>query len=155
MWRRFKQGQDISYASLFRRRLAYDMMHHHVRLAEREESLGLSCSRHLGILGGPERFLFLNPSGTRNRLKSPHCRYCDKKSAYSCACSPFVGEGMISRAAMEICSNRQEGRRMMRHKAREIPPRKRMKATRQDWTSKTPSSTKSASDSAKESGRNA
>jgi len=117
MWRRFKQGQEMCDATLFRRRLAYDMMHHPVRLAEREESLALSRSRRLGILGGPKHFLVLKPSGTRKRVKRLHCRYCDKKSAFSCACSPFIGEGMNPRAAMAICSGRQGGRCMLRHRA--------------------------------------
>ena len=36
MWKRFKPGRKYCDASLFRRRLAYQMLHHPVRLAERE-----------------------------------------------------------------------------------------------------------------------
>ena len=154
LWRRFKPGEEMRDASLFRRRLAYSLLNHSVRLVEREESLALSRSRRHGIVGGPEHFVVLNPLGTRNRNKRLHCRFCDKKSAYSCACSPFVA-GMNPRDAMAICSDRQGGRCMLRHREGEIPPRKRQKAARKEWTSKTPSSIKSASDGAEGSGGNA
>ena len=154
LWRRFKPGEEMRDASLFRRRLAYSLLNRPVRLVEREESLALSRSRRHGIVGGPEHFVVLNPLGTRNRIKRLHCRFCDKKSAYSCGCSPFVA-GMNPRDAMAICSDRQGGRCMLRHRAGETPPRKRQKAARKEWTSKTRSSAKSASDGAEGSGGNA
>ncbi len=105
----------------------------------------VSLSHALAVMAfwvAPSTFLVLNPLGTRNRIKRLHCRYCDMKSAYSCACSPFVSEGMNPRDAMAIWRDRQEGRCMLRHIAREASPRKRMKASRKEWTSKTPSSAK-------------
>jgi len=132
MWRRFKQRQKMPDDTLIGRRLAYDMMYHHVRSVEREESLAFSRSRRLGILGGLEHFPILNPSGTRNIVKRLHCRYCDKKSANSCACSPFVGDGMNPRVAMAIFSDHQGDRCMLRHIAEKIPPRKRTKPMKQE-----------------------
>jgi hypothetical protein len=127
--------------------LAYNLLNHSVRLVERKESLALSRSRRHGIVGGPEHFVVLNPLGTRNRIKRLHCRFYDKKSAYSCACSPFV-KGMNPRDEMASWSDRQGGRCMLRHSAEETSPRKRRKVARKEWTSKTPSSAKSASDGA-------
>ncbi len=62
-WRKFKLGEDMCDANTFRRRLAYSLPNHLVRLTEREESLDLSRSRRHGIPGGPEHFV-LNPLGT-------------------------------------------------------------------------------------------
>jgi hypothetical protein len=59
-------------ANLFRRRLAYSLLNHRLRLEEREESHALSLSRRHGILGGPEHFVVLNPLRTKNRIKRLH-----------------------------------------------------------------------------------
>ena len=149
MWRRFQLGQEGCEASLFRRRLAFQLLHHPIRLAEREESLALSRSRRLGIPGAPEHYLVKIPIGDKNKMRTLHCKYCDKKSAYSCACAPWPGGDMNPKDAMVVCSDRQGGRCMLRHRAGEKPPQKRVKSKRDSWTSKTKvSSSKSVSDSA-------
>jgi hypothetical protein len=142
LWKRFKPGQNDCDASLFRRRLAFQLLHHPVRLIEREESLAMTRSRRLGIAGAPEHYLVQNPKGGKNRLKRLHCRYCDKKSAYSCACSPWVGGDMNPRDAMVVCSDRQGGRCMLRHRAGEKPVQKRSKAAGDGWRSQTPNANK-------------
>ena len=145
MWRRFKPGEEECYGSLFRRKLAFQMLHHPIRVAEREESLALSRSRRLGIPGAREHYLVQNPIGEKNRMKRLHC---DKKSAYSYACAPWV-EGGNPKDAMVVCSDRQRGRCMLRHRAGEKPPQKRVKSKRASWTSKAQgSSTKSLTSSA-------
>ena len=155
LWRRFKPREEVCDGILFRRKMAYQLLHHPVRMAEKEESLALSRSRRLGIPGAPEHYLVKNPSGGRNRLKRLHCRYCDRKSAYSCACSPWAGGDTNPRDAMVICSDRQSGRCMLRHRAGEAPPRKRVKTSRNSWTSKISSSAKTAQAGAEGSDRNA
>jgi len=121
------------------------LLHHPIiRLAEREESLALSRSRRLGIPSAPEHYLVQNPIGDKNRMRRLHCRYCVKKSAYSCACAPWTGGGMKVRDAMVVCSDRQGGRCMLRHGAREKPPQKRVRSKRHSWTSKPKASPKNA-----------
>jgi hypothetical protein len=119
MWRRFKPGLEGCEASIFRRRLAFQMMHHPIRLAEREESLALSHSRRLGIPGAPEHYLVQNPIGEKKRMRRLHCRYCEKKFAYSCACASWTGGDMNPKDAMVVCSDRQGGPFMLRHRAGE------------------------------------
>ncbi len=41
--------------------MAYRLVHHHVRMAEKEENLELSRSRRLGISGAPEHYLVKSP----------------------------------------------------------------------------------------------
>ena len=142
MWRRFKPGQEGCEASLFRRRLTFQLLHHFIRLAEREEGLALSRSRRLGIPGAPEHYLVQNPIGYKNKMRRLHCMYCDKKSAYSCACAPWTGGDMKARDAMVVCSDRHGGRCMLRHRAREKPPHKRVRSKRHSWTSKPKASPK-------------
>ena len=88
LWRRLKPREEVCDDILCRRKMAYQLLHHSMRMAEKEESLALSRSRLLGIPGAPEHYMVKKPSGGRNHLKRLHCRYCDRKSAYSCACSP-------------------------------------------------------------------
>jgi len=122
-------------------------MHHPIRVAEREESRTLSRSRRLGIPSAPEHYLVHDPIGGKKRMQRLHCMYCDKKSAYSCACAPWVGGGMNPMDAMVVCNDRHGGRCMLRHIAGEKPPQKRVKFKRDSWISNTiASSAKSVSD---------
>ena len=63
-----------------------------------------------------------------------------QESAYSCACAPWTGGDMKARDAMVVCSDRQGGRCMLRHMAREKPPQKRVRSKRHSWTSKSKAS---------------
>ena len=128
LWRKLNGGEEGCEASLFRRRLAFQLLHHPIRLSEREESLALSRSRRLGIPGAPEHYLVQNPIGEKNRMKRLHCRYCDKKFAYSCACARWTGGDMNPKDAMVVCIDRQGGCCMLRHKAGEKPPQKRVES---------------------------
>ncbi len=88
----------------------------------------MARSRMLGIAGAPGHYLVQKPKGGQNRLKRLHGRYCNRKSAYSCACSPWIGGDVNPRDAMAVCNGRQGGRCMLRHKAGENPVQKRSKA---------------------------
>ena len=101
--------------------------------------MAMSRSRRTGIARAPENYLVQNPKEGRNHLKRLNCRYCDKKSAYSCACAPWVGGDMNPRDAMVIYNDRQGGRCMPRHRAGEKPVQKRRKVVGDGWRSKTPS----------------
>jgi hypothetical protein len=50
LWKKFKPEQDERDGSLFRRIFALQLLHHHVMLEEREESLAMARSRRLGIV---------------------------------------------------------------------------------------------------------
>jgi hypothetical protein len=110
MWRRFKPEEELCDGILFRRGMAYKLMSNPVRITEKKESLALSRFRRLGNPGAPEHCLAKNPFGGRDFLKRLHSRYCDRESAYSCACSPWAGGDMNPRDAMLICIDRKSDR---------------------------------------------
>ncbi len=133
-----------------KRKLAWQLMHDYVRLVDREESLALARLLRLGIFGALGRCLVQNPKGHNGRLKRLNCTYCDKKSAYSCACAPWVEGDMKPRRAMGVCSDRQGGRFMLRYKTREKQMKKGFKRKRDSWTSKQPRYAKKTSHNAVE-----
>ena len=146
MWRTFKPWQEGCEASLLRRRLAFQLLHHPIRVAEREESLALSLSRsrRLNIPVAPKHYLVHNPIGEKNIMRRLHCKYCDKKFAYSCACAPWTSDDMKAMDAMVVCSDRKGSRGMLRHRTGEKPPQKRVRSKRHSWTSKLKASPKNA-----------
>ncbi len=68
MWKRLKPREELCDAIPFRRKFAFQLLHHHVCLAERAESLALSRSHGLGIPGALKHYMVQNSFGERNRL---------------------------------------------------------------------------------------
>ncbi len=113
-----------------------------------------ASSCEVGREGGDSRDVELAQARHRMSLRALPCakperrqkpsqktavQVCDKKSAYSCACSPWVRRGINPRDAMVVWSDRQGGRCMVMQRAGEKPVQKRRKATREAWRTKTPS----------------
>ena len=51
LWRRFKTKEEACDTSIFRKKSAWQLLHHLLWVADNDESLALSRSRRLSILG--------------------------------------------------------------------------------------------------------
>ena len=129
-WRKFKHGQQDTSADTFRRRLAFQMLHHPLYVAEYEAS----NERHR--VGEQHHYLVMNPkkeTGQQNRARRFHCIYCHRKTSFSCVCAPVVAgmnKGQI-RKAVHLCSSTQDATCLDKHQRGVAPPPKKWKCAHQ------------------------
>ena len=101
LWRKFRPGGQQHSMDFFRRRLAHQLMHNHIRRAELGEGMSLrdlGCRQHVVQLNGA-----LTKDGKTYRGT---CAYCKKRTVWSCSCAPcLVGMSKHDRAqCMYLCS---------------------------------------------------
>ena len=135
-WKRFKPGGDDCTPDMFRRRLAYQMLHHPITMLERGERASLRAWRP-PVCG---HYLVDTPMRTsgQNRRQRRGCRYCCKKTQWTCACMPWVDgmeEGALGRV-MFICSPKQSPECFARHVRGEEPINWRSAAVAKGWVTR-------------------
>ena len=131
-WKRFKPDMGSCSPNMFRRRLAHQMLHHPITMLERGERASLRAK--VTIL---EHYLVETPmmsSGQRRRERRA-CRFCGKKTQWTCVCSPWADdieeEGMGD--VMFICSPTQNPNCFGMHGRGEEPTNKRSLALVKAW----------------------
>ena len=101
LWRKFRPGGQGHSMDFFRRRLAHQLLHNHIRRAELGEGMNLRD------LGGNQHVVQLNGAKTRDgKTYRGTCSYCNKRTVWSCSCAPCLdGMSKHDRAqCMYLCS---------------------------------------------------
>ena len=130
LWRKFKPEQEGCSLDLFRRRLAFQLMHNVIRRAELGEGMTL---RSLPVGEHVPR-----PNEVKRSDGKPYkgvCKYCPNRTMWSCCCAPCL-EGMDKKqrsGCMYVCSFTQNPRCFALHKDGVEPKQKRSVSAVQGW----------------------
>ena len=133
LWRKFRPGQESCDPSIFRRRLAFQMLHHPVLMRERGEAITLR-----GMLShAAMHFLVENPRSDVGQCRAMRrtCCFCYSKTQWSCNCAPWVSgmPGDVLKGVVFVCSQAQNPECFLSHLKGHEHSNKRAQAQTKAW----------------------